>query len=488
MPSTLDAAQVQGNVLYAYGTSYPHAHYRLLRITDLHAAAPTLRRWLAEVTFGERPKDEPDRARPHVNLAFTFAGLEALELRQPDLLHAFAEDFRAGAASRTRKLGDTWQKPGALENHLLLSVHAGSVAERQTSLDCLFRDAPGLAVTHPRDTDLIDRGESEAVRYHREHFGFADGGAQPAIEGVHAMPQGGGVYAGIPVKGWPPLRVAATIAEDVGLKPIKREWRPIKAGEFVLGYDNEDGRPPPAPPAPLGPNGTFMVYREIEQFVGRFNAHIATCVEELAAKPWVRDLPVNARADGVKAKIVGRWPDGTPLVLSPRAPQPLIADSAQRANNFLYWDLPPYDRNGGRCPLGAHIRRSNPRDALPGGDERTMRHRIIRRGMPYGPPYDAEPDAERGLAFVCFGASIESGFEFIQGNWLNDGDAFGLGLQPDYLLQTDGTWPMVVQEADGDFSVLPAPKEPFVEVKRCEYLFVPSRQACEWLSRALESH
>ena len=91
--------------------------------------------------------------------------------------------------------------------------------------------------------------------------------------------------------------------------------------------------------------------------------------------------------DLIRAKIVGRWPDGTPLTLSPERPDAMIADNRRRANDFLYQDNRiggVSDTDGYGCPLGAHIRRSNPRDALPGGGERTMRHRIIRRGMPYG--------------------------------------------------------------------------------------------------------
>src|SRR3954454_4569424 len=100
-----------------------------------------------------------------------------------------------------------------------------------------------------------------------------------------------------------------------------------------------------------------------------------------------------------------------------------------------------------RCPLGAHIRRANPRDALDPdpdpetgfGDGRlTFRHRIIRRGMPYGDPLpdgvlddDGEP---RGLVFVCFNASLSRQFESVQRQWLNDGNVFRLAHDTDFLL------------------------------------------------------
>jgi Dyp-type peroxidase family len=261
------------------------------------------------------------------------------------------------------------------------------------------------------------------------------------------------------------LRRVEELAEDLGVKPIRRRWRPVAAGEFVLGYENEDGRLPKGPPAPLGPNGTFMVYRELQQHVEAFGRY----VKEHAAR---FDLP----AELLRAKLVGRWRDGTPLVLSPTTSNTIIASSKRRANDFLYGN----DRDGLACPLGAHARRANPRDALPGGAERTRRHRIIRRGMPYAGPGD-----ETGLAFVCFSSSISDGFEFIQRSWCNSGEAFGLGRERDLLLQQGGPGEltgMAIPMRDGGTVVLPPPPRPFVTVRGCEYLFVPSRRTSAWLA------
>jgi hypothetical protein len=109
------------------------------------------------------------------------------------------------------------------------------------------------------------------------------------------------------------------------------------------------------------------------------------------------------------AKVVGRWPDGTPLISSPDRP-PVGASAAgpngsaaakAAANTFRYRDT---DAGGMKCPLGAHIRRANPRDALGFEGRLSFRHRMIRRGMPYGeplPPDLVEDDrAPRGLIFV----------------------------------------------------------------------------------------
>ena len=137
---------------------------------------------------------------------------------------------------------------------------------------------------------------------------------------------------------------------------------------------------------------------------------------------------------------MGRWRDGTPLELSPAAPQPGWAREARgaRLNDFLYAS----DADGHRCPVGAHVRRANPRDALGWGAKLTRRHRIIRRGMPYGRPLpDGAPDdaADRGLMFVCHQASISRQFEVIQGLWLADGDALGLGDDGDPVMGSTPT-------------------------------------------------
>ena len=301
----------------------------------------------------------------------------------------------------------------------------------------------------------------------RERFGFADGRSQPAIEGVDLDPVGDGVYAGAqPITGRL-RRKARLIAEDFGLQPRTRSWRLIRPGEFLLGYENEDGELPFGPPAPLGPNGTFMVYREIDQYPDVFTRYVRTAAKQTGMRP-----------DELAAKIVGRWKDGTPVARTPEEPD--IADNRRRANDFRYED----DAYGFGCPLGAHVRRANPRDALPGGAERTMRHRIIRRGMPYGPATNRRGE-HPGLAFICFSASIANGFEVIQREWINSGDAFGLGGEPDFLLQQ----PAVGRKPTGRFViqgyrsiVLDPPDEPFVRVRGCEYLFVPSRSALTWMS------
>jgi Dyp-type peroxidase family len=492
MLQPVETDEVQGNVLYAYGVAFPVARHVLLRIENgaKDAAAKVIAGWFRQVTFGRRPTppEEPNTManairsnalRPHVNVAFTYAGLEALGLPD-DQLFAFPEDFRQGAWCRSPGMDrgansrEHWEK-GWRDGraHLLLSVHATREEERDACVDSLLAAAVGeggpLAPCVDQPTALLSRPpeappDSCGVRYDREHFGFADGCSQPAIEGVHDDPVGGGLYTRVPA-----LRGFGLLREDLFARYVRRRWRLIRPGEFLLGYENEDGRLPDGPASPLGPNGSFVVYRKLEQHVETFDDYVKT----QATDP---DM-----ANGLRARIVGRWPDGTPLATSPHEPDPDAATSRRRANDFTYGD----DPQGLKCPLGAHVRRTNPRNAPPGGAEMTMRHRIIRRGMPYG----KRSDKERGLLFICYSSSISEGFEFVQRFWCDDGDAFGLGNEPDLLLQQpeagERSWGMVVDADPKRLRRLVPPEKPFVSLRGCEYLFVPSRRACEWLGGLL---
>lgn len=85
------------------------------------------------------------------------------------------------------------------------------------------------------------------------------------------------------------------------------------------------------------------------------------------------------------------------------------------------------------CPRGAHIRKTNPRQAP---EKEDFRHRIIRRGIPYGPEPSEKPGEPRGLLFVCYQSQLNQGFQFIQRFWVNEptfppvGGPQGAGLDP----------------------------------------------------------
>jgi Dyp-type peroxidase family len=273
----------------------------------------------------------------------------------------------------------------------------------------------------------------------KEHFGFADGFAQPAIEGSGVDPLPG---QGAPLK-------------DGG-------WRPIRAGEFILGYRDEEGALPQAPaPDQLATNGSYLVYRKLHQDVAAFRATLAA-----AARHY------QGSEEQLAAKLVGRWRDGTPLDLSPDGPDPAIVADAARNNAFSYLD----DQDGLRCPAGSHIRRANPRLGLPFEGQLVNRHRLIRRGIPYGDPLPegAQDDGQdRGVVFMCLQASIARQFEFVQAQWFNDGNGLHLGDDEDVVMgRHDGASPRKMT-VPGRPPYFVGPLSRVVTVRGGEYFFIP---------------
>ena len=461
MPATrIDQHDLQGNVLAGYG--FPHALYAVLRVTDPGAG----RDWLAgmlergittAVSFGG--KNEPKGTDCTRNVAFTHDGLRAIGV--PDeALRSFPRDFSQGMAARAELLGD--QGPDApprwetglrpAEPHVLVTLMADrpeALADHRAELA-----HEGLEVVHQQPAAVIKDPDTGAT-VGREHFGFADGFAQPAIDGVAAHA--------------PDTPVGPTPRPGQGTPIGRGRWRPLAAGEFVLGYADEAGVVEQRPVDPLRRSGSYLVLRKLRQNVALFTRFLRG-----AAAGDDREARLLA------AKIMGRWPDGTPVVKSPEPPATTPPDEPD--NDFRY-SGDPY---GLRCPIGAHIRRANPRDDLGFGGRLSSRHRLIRRGMPYGPPAvdpAVEDGLERGLVFVCYQASIERQFEVVQGRWLADGDAFGLGEDRDFLLGgEDPSGKMVIH---GARPRLLSPRRSFVVNRGGGYFFAPGIGALRALAGGL---
>ena len=480
--------EVQGIILRGYD-KLEAARFVLLKVTDPAAA----RRWLGELAGDlTSAKNKPEKRA--VNVAFTWSGLVKLGVpdeHSRDFSPGFAHEFVEGMDTphRQRVLGDTdthtpdtwdWGGQKDYENfHLLLMVYA----DAQANLDALFGDqearyrAAGL-VEHPKG-----RFDPLHLKDRKEHFGFRDGIAQPFVEGV--------------------LKEAPTKERE---EPVQGNALP--AGEFLLGYPNAYGVLPPSPTLPaagggaafdFGAHGSYLVVRQLEQNVRAF----WTFMKEATARPRSDETP-----QWLAARMVGRWPNGTPLALSPNKEDPLQLDE----DRYNYAEKDPL---GLITPLGSHTRRSNPRDSLepgPGGEGRltaaaslnvTKLHRIIRRGRPYGPPVaesmqvtdilkqletpDPVPAVKRGLMFLCFCANIARQFEFVQQTWINNPKFGGLYADPDPLLGHRHTEEM--EEAPDDFTVQATPvrrryqKLPdFVTTRGGAYLFMPGLAAVRYLA------
>ncbi len=443
---SVDQSDLQGNVLCGYGNRFAHALYTFLHVRESGAGRELLADLGEGVTnalpWAEKPEDT-------LNVALTHRGLQALGVRE-EVLRSFPAEFRAGMGARAQLLGDTGDSaPGRWDEgllpgraHVLVTIAAQTETSRDDRRDWLRRRvaeaASGLSIVHEQDADLLGRpAEHEAVR---EHFGFADGLSQPTIKDPRAGPND---------------------RTGRGTPGRLRGWDDVAPGEFVLGYRDEDGQIAAAPPEPLRRNGTFMVVRKLYQDVGAFESYLRGTASRYGMS---KEL--------LAAKIVGRWRNGAPLSLAPFRDDATLTIGGKREeelNDFRYGD----DREGLKCPVGAHIRRANPRDALGWGGLLSKRHRIIRRGMPYGSRFDDRSgvrDADRGLMFVCYQASIERQFEFIQAHWLADGDAFGLGSEKDLLVAGDDAGKMTVQGRPPSFlASLPS----FVTTKGGDYFYMP---------------
>jgi Dyp-type peroxidase family len=444
--AVVELDDLQGNILCGYG--HCCARYTFLHFTGAEPARRLVGALTPRVRSAASWGEDPPAST--LNVAFTWDGLRALGVPEV-LLESFPEEFRAGMAARAPDLGDRGESavecwhpelvPGAL--HALVTVYGLNRKALRVAVGALADDLAGAA----RGVKVAHTVDAALLKDQREHFGFRDGFSQPQIRDAVAGPN---------VGEGTPLRFG--------------RWRDVEPGEFVLGYDDEDGGPPAAPGAPLDRNASFMVVRKLRQHVDRFTA-------------FVRDHagPDLERQKWLKAKIVGRWPNGAPLVERPDHPgeDDLDASELIALNAFRYGG----DRDGMRCPVGAHIRRANPRDGLGWQGRLTKRHRIVRRGMPYGPP-PADPAVddgeERGLMFVCFQASIARQFEVVQGRWLNDGDAFGLGDDRDFLVGLGSSAGKMT--VPGDPPGLLRPQPDFVTTRGGDYFFAPSLTALEWLA------
>ena len=445
MPVAIDYADIQGDILRAYGNRFDRTSYVFVGVGEPEHGQAWLRGLVDTVTKAvDWNGNEPEST---LNVAFTHAGLVALGVG-PEIAGSFSSEFRDGMAGRAPQLGDVgdsapgeWKnRLGTGEAHVLVTINAKTAGALDTALKDLrvgLEETGSLSVVHEEHAEMLE--------CQREHFGFGDGFSQPAIEGVNEERAAGG---GVPLP--------------------NGQWRPLALGEFILGYEDEESRVdrrrrlPSAPDGPLGRSGTYMVWRKLHQDVALFRRTLRDSAR----------LYEQGDEAMLAAKIVGRWRNGTPLVTSPTAEQPGFDPRQPGANDFLYSG----DLDGRRCPLGAHIRRSNPRDTLGFEGRLSFRHRLIRRGMPYGPLLSREAmeddRQERGLVFVCFNASISRQFESVQRQWLNEGNTFNLAHDTDFLLGAPaGAKGKMTVPGDPPFFF--SPQAPFVITKGGEYLFVP---------------
>ena len=455
MALRLDLPDIQG--LFARGYSkHPHA-----RFTIFTAATPATGGALLNWLIPRVTTAAPFSGDVAMQVAFTASGLRWLGL--PDQVVAgFPAEFIEGMtnANRSRFLGDVgesdprhwvWGGPGQPQVDGILLLYAtdqGLLEDQQQELRSRLADNGITGVT---ELAALERGDAEP-------FGFHDGISQPVI-------------AGLP--------------KAVGAR------RAVAAGEFVLGYPNARGQVADSPLLPasddptrlllpdpagsgavdLGRNGSYLVFRQLEQDVEGF---------------WRFLDAATRRADGsgdpaariaLAAKMVGRWPSGAPLVKAPDQDVPALGDD----NDFTYRD----DLPGTACPIGAHIRRANPRDSLPSGFATSLAtsglHRLLRRARSYGPA--AGGPTGTGLYFMCLAANLSRQFEFVQHTWLNNATFNGLYDDADPLTgnrcSASAAFTAQARPVRRRYRGLPQ----FVRTRGGAYFFLPGISALRYLAQ-----
>ncbi len=466
-----------------------HAACLAIRMPETPSGA---QEWLSRVeptvSFGDAPPVATARI-----LALSHNGLVALGCEER-VLSEFPAVFREGMASPTRQivLRDTGEDhprhwKWGNDKHC---VDAAIIlyADSEESLDELVQaqttELEGLGGQVVHRVSLTSYDPYQPIR---EPFGFVDGISQPIMKGTRR---------------W--LRESDAI-------------HVVAPGEFILGYPDNRGYLPPSPKVPatldpdnvlpafrsqpfgdlpdfsssvanaqrdLGKNGSFMVIRQMEQHVESFNQCLQDTADRLIGRPGVPQGLSNAQiAEWLGAKVIGRWKDGTSIVRYPHAPGTGWHGNRQREpdNAFL---LGAEDPLGHKCPFGAHIRRTNPRDSLEPGSkiqlDITNRHRILRVGRRYDQRGDDGTIGAQGLLFMCLNADIERQFEFIQQTWASARLFHGLDGEVDTILGRGGKGGrLTIPTAKGPLLV--AEFKDFATICGGDYFFLPGRRAMRFL-------
>jgi deferrochelatase/peroxidase EfeB len=414
---------------------------------------------------GDNPTDLPRRKPDYcLNLGITWPGLVALEVkdRVPALSFKSFGAFVAGAAARAELVGDTGPSGprnwiggfGTGSDHVLVTLHTISPEAMTTysdRLSTLFAENGALPEIWRHDgMALMEMRDGKPVPTSKVHFGYTDGISQTTIRGGP--------------ENYPP-----------------DHQKPCEPWLFVLLDEAENYFVPE--PRELGLNGSFAVFKMAETDVVGFENFLQSKKDQI-------DPELLA------AKMCGRWRNGVPLALSPDTDNPPGGISPEQLNSFEYVNADGSgDPKGVHCPVGAHMRRINPRgqpvtgQGHPGGSNNT--HRLIRRGMPYGPVYDpTQPydGIERGLLGYFINSNIENQYEFVLSQWVNDSQFAGaVRLHPKSKDPMIGTQDpaesiFVIPQADGGPSIKLTGLTTFVTTKAAAYCFLPSVTAIKFIA------
>lgn len=439
--------EIQGHILPGFGTA--HVCLIGLRRTATGGDASDRRRWLRELSARVSTARQLYQARevrravaratgakpllPDVflSIALSFRILPDLQLASAGITDPFFRNGMAAAVNILQDPVDPAGKPvgwklGATEDTtpdvlLILGSDDGDAVEQARE-----RLEAGLAGS---GFLLMYSDNGFGLPGSKEHFGFRDDISQPGVRGrLSARPDH-------------VLTRRYLAPQDPRHLSLARPGQPlIWPGQFLFGYPQQtEGSNDPGslaiPPEPWMKNGSFLVFRRLRQDVAAFRKFAVDNAARLTAQ-----LGNAVTPDQFQAWLVGRWPDGTPLVRCPFAPDQATADDPQQVNFFSYQNDEAdalvledgtlrtvtgsiADQLGTACPHFAHVRKVNLRGATDLGE--LTRFLILRRGIPYGPEFvPGEPDGiDRGLLFLAYMQSIRQQFVTLTQTWMNSESA-----------------------------------------------------------------
>lgn len=519
-PVDIPFADVQGNILTGYGRQgFPFARFGLIHVADPAAGRAFIEKLRHRVTTAARwpskrkqnlPEGRVTVERPLVtlNLAFTFRGLLALGV-PTRTLKGMPDEFVDGMAARAAILGDdTKENPKSgwdqvwLDSvkpdktvHILVMLNAQMQGDGTPvpELEALCDEIAGLCAENgklvllaghrgpdPHWQQLEAIRDSDGLPCAKEHFGYTDGISDPVFQGQYAQAQ------------------ENVRARGFGATDGAGNWRPLAAGEFLLGWPDEAQEVPgSAMPLDFSRNGTFFAYRKLYQDIDGFYAWVDSAAAELK-KIWKLDYKPDEARETLLAKMAGRWSDGVPLVAAPdykaweefnRRWPPTgrheVRNDSERETrlvDFLYRGDPA----GISCPMTSHIRRANTRDMLdPRGDgpagsrmgsALNNRRRILRRGLPYG----KAGDEDHGVVMLVVCASLARQFEFVQQQWINYGLDSNAGNDACPVIGNhgpDAKFTIPADPASDNPPFIATGLKQWVETRGGDYFFMPSMTA-----------
>jgi len=508
-------ADIQGNILRGYNMRF--VRHIVVRVANESAA----RAFLAAVVTGADGIPQLTSAevweagtKPTscLNVGVTATGLRALGLPQESLA-TFPDEFIQGAAYRAEKVGDVdasapehWRDGlgDADRVHLMWTIHAldsqDEIDRVAAQLESAWTSSGAFNVTSRIDGATLDTYTNNNDDRDTVHFGYRDSISQPrfVVDGEYV-----GRADSQPIASVGAVLLGRVKSDGYANVPGEH-YRTSFPGVAWQMPEANDG----AQQIELGVNGCFNAFRVLEQDVHAFEQFLETAAQQVNAE-LDRRRKVGEPAgpagivwdkERVAAKLMGRWRNGVPLSLShwtrggaseATFPGPGLPPAMDQAdlNDFDYPDeVADFDDFlGVHCPMGSHIRRANPRGARIVQRSANYTRPLVRRGMPYGPPYDpARPDDEhrRGLLgnFMC--ASLIAQYEAVMYDWIN------LGLQDPRVTGTNDPIIGANRPETSRFEIPLPDAEPivltgfrrFTETVGSIYLFCPSVTALRFLA------